>query len=308
MVKNEGQPGLKSMTGFAAEAGEITLDGGVLSFQMDLRAVNGRGLEVRLRLPEGFDALEAVWRGRIAAQVARGNVTLNLRLSRPEGAGGLRLDRAALDAALAMIAQVRARAEAQGLVMAAPAPEGVLGLRGVLESGPERPDAARLAPALAPRLEALLAAFDAARRAEGAALAAILGGQVDQIAALVAQARSLLPERAAQQIEAIRAALARLGEAGANADPARLQQELALLAVKSDITEELDRLDAHIGAARGLLGGDGPVGRRFDFLTQEFNREANTLCAKAQSPALTRIGLDLKTVIDQMREQVQNVE
>lgn len=308
MVKTAGQSGLKSMTGFAADAGEIAVAGAVLAFQMDLRAVNGRGLDLRLRLPDGCEALEAPWRGRIAAMVARGNVTLNLRLSRAEGVGGARLDIVALDTALAMIAEVRARGEARGLAMAAPTPEGVLGLRGVLEIGPDRPDGTALAAALTPRLEGLLAAFESARRIEGAALAAILGGQIDQVAALVAQARALMPERAAQQIEGIKTALARLGEAGATTDPARLAQELALLAVKTDITEELDRLEAHVSAARQLLGGEGPVGRRFDFLTQEFNREANTLCAKAQSASLTGIGLDLKTVIDQMREQVQNVE
>lgn len=297
---------LRSMTGFAARTGEVALASERVSFQMDMRGVNGRGLELRLRLPEGFEAQETPWRAQIAAQVARGNVALTLRLGRAEGAGASRLDLDALERALVMIAQVQACAAARGLDLAKPRPEGILALRGVLEAGGERADPASSAEALSAELTALLVEFDAARQSEGATLAAIIAAQIDQVAALVTAARAHLPERAAQQAEALSAALARLGDAGA--DPARVAQELALLAIKTDITEELDRLDAHITAARALVATGGPVGRRLDFLTQEFNREANTLCAKAQSPALTRIGLDLKAVIDQMREQVQNVE
>ena len=294
------------MTGFAARSVEGALAGEGVGFQMELRGVNGRGLDLRLRLPEGFEALEPAWRAQIAALVTRGNLSLTLRLIRPEGGGGARLDMAALDRALDMLAALEARAKARGLDLEKPRPEGILALRGVLDASSDRADPAQAAEALHPELAALLAEFDAMRQSEGAALCAVLQAQLDQTEALVAAARSHLPARAAEQAAALQAAIARLGDSGA--DPQRLAQELALLAVKTDISEELDRLDAHVGAARELLAAGGPVGRRLDFLTQEFNREANTLCAKAQSPALTRIGLDLKAVIDQMREQVQNVE
>jgi uncharacterized protein (TIGR00255 family) len=294
------------MTGFAARSLELPAAGEGVGVQMDLRGVNGRGLELRLRLPEGFEGCEAAWRALIAAQVTRGSLSLTLRLTRAEGGTGARLDMAGLDRALDMLATITARAKARGLALENPRPEGIATLRGVLESGPERANPAPAIAALRPELDALLAEFDAMRRAEGAALRAVLLAQLDQVAALVADARAHLPARARDQAAALQGALARLGESGA--DPQRLAQELALLAVKTDISEELDRLDAHVGAARELLDAGGPVGRRLDFLTQEFNREANTLCAKAQSPALTRIGLDLKAVIDQMREQVQNVE
>jgi uncharacterized protein (TIGR00255 family) len=157
-------------------------------------------------------------------------------------------------------------------------------------------------------LPPLLEAFSTARAAEGAALAAVLGAQIDLIAALTADAAIEAALRREAMGQTLRDSLDRVLANTAGLDETRLAQELALIAVKADVTEELDRLTAHIAAARALLADPGPVGRRFDFLTQEFNREANTLCSKAQSIALTRIGLDLKTVMDQMREQVQNVE
>jgi uncharacterized protein (TIGR00255 family) len=154
----------------------------------------------------------------------------------------------------------------------------------------------------------MLAGLRAARAAEGAALQAALEGQVDRVAELAVRARATAEARAARAGDLLRARVAALLAAGAPADEARLAQELALIAVKSDLTEELDRLEGHVGAARQLLAETGPVGRKFDFLTQEFNREANTLCAKAQAGDLTALGLEMKVVIDQMREQVQNVE
>jgi uncharacterized protein (TIGR00255 family) len=184
----------------------------------------------------------------------------------------------------------------------------VLAQRGVLAAGEPETDSAPLLAALKDDFESLLEAFGAARSAEGASLGAILAGQVDRIAALAQEARSLAEARRDQAATALREALARLLENAEGIDEARVAQELALLAVKQDVTEELDRLDAHVVAARTLLAEEGPVGRKLDFLMQEFNREANTLCSKAQSAALTRLGLDLKVTIDQMREQVQNVE
>jgi uncharacterized protein (TIGR00255 family) len=172
-----------------------------------------------------------------------------------------------------------------------------------------RPEAdPELAPALLADLDALIAEFDAMRAAEGAVLAAALTARIDEIAALVDRAEARLPDRAEQTRAALRRALDAITAEDSPVDADRLARELALLAVKADVTEEIDRLRAHVQAARDLLGQGGAVGRRLDFLTQEFNREANTLCSKAQYTALTRIGLDLKAVIDQMREQTRNLE
>jgi len=299
---------VKSMTGFAAAGGEITAGGASYACQWDLRAVNGRGLDLRCRLPEGLDGLEAELRKRLAARIARGNVTLSLKLTRADAGAGMRLNAAALEAALAMAIEAGMRAEARGMALAPMNAADILGVRGVIETGPEAGDPALLPGALLDWIDPLIEAFDASRAREGAALLAVLQGQVARIAGLEAEARHLAISRRADQGEALRAALARLAEAAPQIEPGRLEQELALIAVKSDITEELDRLAAHCAAARGLLELGGPVGRKLDFLMQEFNREANTLCAKSQHAELTRIGLDLKVAIDQMREQVQNLE
>lgn len=301
---------VKSMTGAAALAGPVAAgpESPPIQAQWDLRAVNGRNLDLRLRLPEGLDGLESGLRSRIGARIRRGTVSLSLRLSQAEAAAPLRTDPAGLAAALAAVAQVQAAAEQAGVALRPPTAAEVLGLRGVLvaaaEAGPTEP----LVAALLAQAGDLIDRFDAARAAEGAALAAALAGQIDRVSALVAEARMLLPARRAEQAAALKAAVERLTGAGAPADPGRLEQELALMAVRGDVAEELDRLDAHVAAARRLLASAEPVGRPFDFLVQEFNREANTLCAKAQHAGLSRIGLDLKTVLDQMREQVQNLE
>jgi uncharacterized protein (TIGR00255 family) len=299
---------VKSMTGFATESGEFSVDSVNYAFQWDLRAVNGRGFDLRLRLPDGVEGLEAALRPRLAAVIARGSVSLGLRLSRTDRATALRLDPDALEAALDLVATAETRAAERGLQLAPMTAGDLLALRGVMDSSAEPTDPAPLVAVLIERLDPLLAAFDDARKREGAALGRILEGQVAEIERLTAAARGLAETRRDDQVEALRAALARLGEAAPNVEPGRLEQELALIAVRSDLTEELDRLDAHCAAARAHLGSDGPIGRKLDFLMQEFNREANTLCSKSQHAALTRVGLDLKTVIDQMREQVQNLE
>jgi uncharacterized protein (TIGR00255 family) len=285
------------MTGFASL--DAPVPGGAAQWEM--RAVNGRGLELRLRLPESAGALETALRARLGARLARGNVSLSLRLTQEGAAVGLNPQ--GLAQAVQLLTRASDAAAAAGLSLTPASVSDLLAMRGVIE-GTERADLPL--ETLLAQAETLIDAFDASRAAEGAALAAILGAQIDRIAALVAQARALLPERRAAQGAQVAALLARLADTPA--DPARLEQELALWAVKSDVAEELDRLDAHVGAARDLIAQGGPVGRRFDFLTQEFNREANTLCSKAQHAGLTKIGLDLKTLIDQMREQVQNVE
>lgn len=296
------------MTGFAALNGEISTSAGQYGCQWDMRAVNGRGLDLRLRLPEGLDGLEAALRKRITARIGRGNVTVSLKLVRADAGAGMRLNAQALDTALGMLTEAEARAEARGFALAPMTAADLLGLRGVIDSGPEAADPAPLVAALVEQIDPLIEAFDATRLREGAAMQAVLEEQVVQIAALESAARKAAEARRGDQAEALRAALARLTEVAHNVEQGRLEQELALIAVKSDITEELDRLAAHCEAARGLLASAGPTGRKLDFLMQEFNREANTLCSKAQHAELTRIGLDLKTVIDQMREQVQNVE
>lgn len=305
---------VKSMTGAAALAGPIVAskDGAPAQAQWDLRAVNGRGLDLRFRLPEGLDGLEAGLRARIGARIKRGSLSLSLRLSRPDEAVALRPDPAALAAALAAVAQVQAAAEEAGVALRPPTAAEVLALRGVLVAGPEPGPAEPLVAALLAQAEDLLTRFDAARAAEGAALQSVLDGQIAAVEGLVAAARATLAARREDQAAALKSALERILTAApvdsGRVDPGRVEQELALLAVKGDVTEELDRLTAHIAAARKLLAEAGPIGRQFDFLSQEFNREANTLCSKSQHPDLTRIGLDLKTVIDQMREQVQNLE
>ena len=197
---------------------------------------------------------------------------------------------------------------AAGLTLRQPTAADVLTLRGVLDQTQQDQDTGPLRAIILADLPALLADFAAMRAGEGAALAAVLTAQLDRIAALTAEAQRETAARSVAQAETMRDAVARVLAATDAVDPGRLAQELALLAVKTDVTEELDRLSAHVDAARAHVADPASSGRKLDFLMQEFMREANTLCSKAQSLALTRIGLDLKTVIDQMREQVQNVE
>ena len=284
---------MKSMTGYAA------LD--APGRRWELRSVNARGLDLRLRLPE-VPGLEPLVRGALASVAQRGNVTLSLRLGEAD-AMLPSLDEAALARALDAVAAVQEAASSRDIALTADRATDLMALRGVF-------DARDAGPGLTPEeakadLARLIAEFDADRAREGAGLHALLTAQVDAIAAVVAQATDLAPVRAAHQRETFEAALARLGTA---ADDAKLTTEIAALAIKSDITEELDRLRLHIDAARALLAEAAPVGRRLDFLTQEFNREANTLCAKAGMAAMTALGLELKAGIDRLREQVQNVE
>jgi uncharacterized protein (TIGR00255 family) len=293
------------MTGFA----EVQGSDGRYAWRWEARGVNGRGLELRLRLPEGCEALDPVVRACAARRLARGSVTIGLRLARADGPAPLAIDAAALAAALAAVARIEAAAAAAGVPVQPATADRLMGLPGVLvqqEAG-ELLSEARLA-AFRADLDTLLDRFAASRGAEGAALARALAGQLDQIEALGGEARATAEARAARAGTLLRERVAALLGGGAPVEEARLAQELALLAVRADVTEELHRLAAHVAAARALLAQAGPVGRKLDFLSQEFNREANTLCAKANSVELTRIGLALKAVIDQFREQVQNVE
>jgi uncharacterized protein (TIGR00255 family) len=294
-----------SMTGFAARKGQ----GAGCTWAWDIRSVNGKGLDLRLRVPDWIDGLELALRADLQKALHRGNVSLTLRVAR-EGGGGdsLRVNPATLQAVLTALHQVEVAAMDAGITLVHATPAEVLAMRGVIEAGATDDDTAPLRGAILADLPPLLADFNAMRAAEGAALARVISAQLDRIDALHRDAATAAAARADTAAAGLRDALTRVLDAVGPVDESRLAQELALIAVKNDVTEELDRLAAHVTAARALLAEPGAVGRKFDFLMQEFMREANTLCSKAQSLAVTRIGLDLKTVIDQMREQVQNVE
>ncbi|MFN7224141.1 MAG: YicC/YloC family endoribonuclease [Paracoccaceae bacterium] len=295
-----------SMTGFAARKGQ----GAGYSWVWDIRSVNGKGLDLRLRLPDWVDGLELAIRAEVQKALSRGNVSLSLKVSREPGEAeaGLRVNSPVLAAVLAALHEVEGAAMQIGVTLGQATAADVLAVRGVLETAATDEDSGPLRAALLADLPALLADFAAMRAAEGSALQAVIAGQLEQIATLTLAAKTEADARRDTASATLRDALARILDHADGADEARVAQELALIAVKQDVTEELDRLTAHVEAARALLAEPGPVGRKFDFLMQEFMREANTLCSKAQALALTRIGLDLKTVIDQMREQVQNVE
>jgi uncharacterized protein (TIGR00255 family) len=292
------------MTAFASAKGSHAAH----SWTWDIRSVNGKGLDLRLRTPDWIEGLEAALRARLSKTLARGNVSLNLRVQAEDQTGRLALNTGQLHDVLTAMAEVEAQAMDRGLSLAPATAADILGLRGVLDAGAGGQDTTALRTALLADFEALLAAFLEMRETEGRALHDVLAAQLDQIATLTDAATQAAEARRPEMQSATRAALARVMENGDGADEARVAQELALIAVKADVTEELDRLRAHVQAARDLLAQGSPIGRKLDFLSQEFNREANTLCSKAQNAGLTAVGLDLKAVIDQMREQVQNVE
>jgi uncharacterized protein (TIGR00255 family) len=271
-----------------------------------VRSVNGRSLELRLRLPSGFETLEVGVRGLCQEKLARGNVSITFRLKRETGQTQIRLNEAVLGQALAVAQRALA---ITGLKPARL--DTLLAMRGVVEvvEGEDDETArADLAQALLAGLGLALAGLLAARLAEGERLESVIARQLAAIGSLIERAASA-PARSPQAIAArLAEQLARLSETGAPLDPERLHQEAVLLASKADIREELDRLSAHVAAAQELLKADHPVGRKFEFLAQEFNREANTICSKAGDIETSRIGLELKSVIDQLREQVQNIE
>lgn len=290
---------LVSMTGFADVQGAA---GGV-HWRWEVKSVNGRSLDVRLRLPPGLDGLEIRIRALAGAIFRRGNLQIALTLDGDAGAGGVRIDEAALAAAVALAQKLAAE---PGL---APARiDGLLALKGVIVSTDEiGGDYKAQEDALLASLGEAFSALAGSRAAEGEKLATLLGGQIDGIERLTESAGKLAAVQPAALKERLSAQLADLVGEG-TVQPDRLAQEVALLAVKADVREELDRLKAHVGEARRLMACGEAVGRKLDFLAQEFNREANTLCSKSSDVALTRIGLDLKALIDQFREQAANVE
>lgn len=303
---------LHSMTGFARAQGATGERGtgeratGSWRWSWELRSVNAKGLDVRLRLPSGFEELEAGARAAATRALSRGSVSATFTLSREGDQVSVSVNEAALQA---LITATRAAAERFSLPPASL--DSLLAVKGIVEvseADSVEEDRASITAAALSGFETALVDLKVMREREGGALRTVLLERLDAISALVDDAEAL-PER---RIEAIRARLAEqvraLLDTGAPLDGERLHQEAALLAAKADVREELDRLRAHVAAARELLTAGGPVGRRLDFLAQEFNRESNTLCSKSNAVALTQIGLDLKLLVDQFREQIQNIE
>lgn len=293
--------GIASMTGFARVEGQHE---GV-AWTWEVRSVNSRNLDIRLRAPGFVDQADRTLRQAAAQRFKRGSIQANLNVDRAASRSVGRIDRPALAALLADLAAVELPPDAP----VAPASlDGLLLIPGVLvtDDAADAGDGHKTAPL--EDIPALLDALQAARQEEGARLATAMNDLLDAIAALARQAQAL----AARQPEALaaryRETIARLIGDAAPAPEDRIVQEAAALAVRADVTEELDRLAAHVAQARELIGGGGPIGRRLDFLAQEFNREANTLGSKSADLELTRVSMDLKATIDALREQAQNVE
>jgi uncharacterized protein (TIGR00255 family) len=293
---------VNSMTGFARAAGSS----GTWRWAFEVKSVNAKGLDLRLRMPPPFDRVEAEARARLGRALARGTCFATLTAKREGGSNAARVD----EAALASVAAA-ARAAAEAANLAPPTMDGLLSVRGIVEVEEAEDDEAAVAAACAGALTSLdeaLASLGEARRAEGEALAKLLRERLDAIERLTLAADA----NPARRPEAVKARLAEsvaaLMEAGRGFDENRLHQEAILLAAKADIREELDRLKTHVAAARALIDEGGAIGRRLDFLAQEFGREANTLCAKANDVSLTAQGLELRAQIEQFREQAQNVE
>ena len=290
------------MTGFSRASGAS--DG--LFWQWEIKSVNGKALDVRCRLPTGFEALEPPLRGILNQAFKRGNLQVSLSVSGALTAETVRLNSAVLDQLVAAGELLRNRIGGEPLRA-----DVLLSLRGVLDVTPKPEDDAEIEARNSAMLASLgeaVTSLAAARAEEGARLEAVVASQIRRIRELAAAARA----NPSRSIEATRSRLkeqvARLMDTGTSFDPDRLHQEAVLLATRADIEEELDRLQSHVEAAEALLASREAVGRKFDFLAQEFNREANTLCSKAADRTMTAIGLDLKTAIDQMREQIQNLE
>jgi uncharacterized protein (TIGR00255 family) len=289
------------MTGFARQSGHAA----PFRWSWEIKTVNSKGLDLRLRLPPGFDAMDLPARAAVAKVVTRGACQVNLSIFRESLSSAPRVNRELLGQLLELVASLP-RSENVGPATL----DGLLALRGVIETGEGEEDEALLAQAQAAilrGLEAALADLATMRAAEGAALHKIFSARLDAIERLT-RAADECPARKPDAVrERLRAALQQLNELG-RFDEARLHQEAILLAAKADIREELDRLYSHVAAARKLLADGGTIGRRLDFLAQEFGRESNTLCAKSNDAALTAIGLDLKVEVEQLREQAQNIE
>jgi uncharacterized protein (TIGR00255 family) len=293
---------LSSMTGFARSHGVS----GTYAWSWEIKSVNSKGLDLKLRLPVGWDAIEPAVRTRAAGALARGSVFGNLSVSREGAPPIVRVNEPVLAAVLATFKGLAGKVEA-----APPSLDGILSLKGVIEVGEAEENEEERRAAEAAIVQGFGQAVESLvgmRHVEGQVLGKLLAARLAEIATLSANAEAA-PGRKPEAIKArLAEQVASLLEGSQRFDADRLHQEAILLATKADIREELDRLVAHIANARQLIRGGGAVGRRLDFLAQEFNREANTLCSKSNAVELTAIGLDLKAAIDQLREQVQNIE
>lgn len=292
------------MTGFARSEGRDDS----LHWIWELKSVNGRALDLRCRLPAGMDALEPIARAAVAEKLRRGNVTVSLTLMRGARPPKVRINREVLDQLLAVVEELRGRMQGAS----PPSLDGLLAVRGVVDVIEEEEEDEAIRQARQERIAATLTealeALREMRAAEGARLAAVVRGHLDEIDRLRQAAAATAAAQPEALRERLRAQLAELLDASLGLTEERLAQEAALIVAKGDVREELDRLAAHVAAARDLLNENGAIGRKFDFLCQEFNREANTLCSKSTDVELTRIGLALKSAIEQLREQVQNIE
>jgi uncharacterized protein (TIGR00255 family) len=292
--------GIASMTGFARTAG----DGLGISWVWEIKSVNGKSLDSRLRLSPGFDALEPQLRSLLAQRFRRGSFSATLSVTRTEPLT-VRVNRGALAQLVALMNEVAGEIEA-----APPRIDGLLALRGVVETVEEEPDAL-LDERRRAVLEGWVKALDelaGARAEEGARLAAVLRSQLTELTALVEAAAACAAAQPATIRDRLQAMLANIADLVPGMPEERVAQEMALLIARSDIREELERLRAHLDQAADLVQQDEAVGRRLDFLCQELNREANTLCSKSADIELTRVGLSLKAAVEQFREQVQNIE
>ena len=293
---------LSSMTGFARSHGAS----GPYNFEWELKSVNAKGFDLRLRLPQGWDELEAFAKKRAAELLSRGTVYANFNVKRADALSTVRINEDVLAAVVKVASSLSGRIDA-----VAPSIDGLLAIKGVIEVvEPERnedEDKAAVAAASAAFDEALKNLV-AMRRREGQALGQILSQRMDEMAALAKRAEDA-PGRKPEAIKArLAEQIAALLETSDRFDPDRLNQEALLIAAKADIREELDRIASHIAQAREIIGKGGAIGRRLDFLAQEFNREVNTTCSKSNDVELTNIGLEMKNVVEQFREQVQNLE
>jgi uncharacterized protein (TIGR00255 family) len=291
-----------SMTGFARAGGQMD----DVSWQWEVKSVNARGLDIRIRLAPGAEALEVPVRNAVGEAFSRGSFNINLTVTHVAASTRFSLNHELLDQLLGVVKEVEGRVKG-GMVQI----DGLLRVRGILEAVEDVESdehKAKREVAMATSFTEALTAISAARKSEGERLATVLQSQVNQIAELAKRSTLVASAQPAAIRDRLKAQMADLLAGSTNLSEERLAQEAAMLAGKADVREEIDRLNAHVAQARELIGGGGAVGRRLDFLSQEFNREANTLCSKAGDIELTRIGLDLKAVIEQFREQVQNVE
>lgn len=292
---------LSSMTGIATKSGSS----GPYDWSVELRGVNNKGLDIRARVPDWLVGLDQIVRKTIATDVARGSLQFSLKVSLAEGIVQRQIDPTKLDQILTNAVYLAKRAKDKGIQFAPIGLSDISSQNGFMDFEVGDLEKIGLKQMVLAELPKLIVQFQASRREEGQALHSVLEAGVIEMERLLQRSAIAIETRADEFETNFTAAIARLKQ---DIDPERLAQEMAILAVKSDVTEEIDRLMAHIAAARTLLDSQEPVGRKFEFLMQEFNREANTLCSKSNSKSLTVIGLEMKVLIDQMREQVQNVE